>query len=316
MHECQDDLLLAYKLEMQKVERDYQEINMKINSDREITKTQQKIEGIRKELQWFKNEATRLYKKYEEQKTTLVKMKAALEVVEEDRDFYQQQLTKNRKINKNTAMQIKAFRKKYPQLHLMDLEREKNQGIFGENENEESLEHILKDQLDEPQKSRVLDEEMDENENNLENYDKVEFEKETPIKSQRLTKIKKENEGLKRKEKSFIDEINKLKKELDFVKKETREIRAQKAAENLEKTELKEFFLNCIEEVRRDIIRKKSAGIYITKRPVTEGNRMKRVTSVGTSIGFNKPQIQSPTSNKPFSLNDKKYFSRILSYEK
>ena len=84
-------------------------------------------------------------------------------------------------------------------------------------------------------------------ENNLENYDKVEFDKETPMKSQRLTKIKKENEGLRKKEKSFVAEINRLKKDLDIVKKETREIRAQKAAENLEKTELKEFFLNCIE---------------------------------------------------------------------
>ncbi len=124
MNGCQDDLLLAYKLEMQKVERDYQEINNKINSDRELSKSEQKIMAIRQELSWFKSEAIRLYNKFEEQKTTLKKMKTALEVVEEDRDFFQQQLVKTRKINKSTAMQIRAFRQKFPQLHLEDLDNE------------------------------------------------------------------------------------------------------------------------------------------------------------------------------------------------
>ena len=299
LQESQDDLLLAYKLEMQKVERDYQEINKKINDDKASAKLEAKIDNIRQELNWFKAEADRLCKKYDEQKVIITKMKAALDVEEEDRDFYQQQLMKNRKINKNAAIQIKAYRRKYPQLELMNENNQEEDGDYDDQGDHYSLNELLKEQLDD-----VDDRERRGSEINKEEIKNPEEEFPMP-KSEKLIQLQDENEKLKKVESQSIMTMNNLKKQLDQVAKECREFRAHKAADNLKRSEVKEFFLNCIEEIRKEIIHKRTMGNFTkTKRSATEEHKFRNYgskTRLGTSSGVVNPKIK----NEPYQNSEK-----------
>jgi len=252
LQESQDDLLLAYRIEMKKVQRDYQEINKKINDDKAGAKLEAKMNSIRRELNWFKAETERLYKKGDEQQSMINKMRSALEVEEEDRDFYQQQLLKTRKINKNLEIQVKAFRREYPELRMLDSELKDSQ------DDSLSLDKLLNENLDNNRTPKYSTE------------DDKEFKGDLAVKGVgRMKQLASENEELKKKEQESVADINKLKKRLDRIAKDSRETRAQKVIDKMKDSEAKEFFLNCIDELRKEITKKQTFNKFPKLRRAT-----------------------------------------------
>lgn len=284
LQESQDDLLLAYRLEMQKVERDYQEINRKINDDKAGAKLEMKMGSIRQELNWFKAEVERLYKKFDEQQMMVGKMKAALEVEEGDRDFYQQQLVKSRKVNKNLEVQIKAFRRKYPELVTMHSESK-----------------------DSPDNSLSLDKLLREEERRSPRFsveDTKEFrdfgEQSAAKKPEKLLAAQSENEELKKREEESIASINSLKKKVDRLAKASREARAQKVVDSMKDSEIKEFFLNCIDELRKEIMNRQTLNkIPRLRRAATQGGKFRDYGHIG---GDTRQPAES-------QFTEKKYFA-------
>ena len=67
-----------------------------------------------------------------------------------------------------------------------------------------------------------------------------------------------ENAELKEKEFKYTETIRHLKNQIDTEKKNTRGIRADKVNFMMQRNELEEFFLQCIEEVRKDIVKRKT----------------------------------------------------------
>jgi hypothetical protein len=63
---------------------------------------------------------------------------------------------------------------------------------------------------------------------------------------------------LREKEVKYVDTIKHLKNQIDSEKKNARSLRAEKVNFIMQKNELEEFFLSCIEEVRKDIVKRRS----------------------------------------------------------
>lgn len=85
---------------------------------------------------------------------------------------------------------------------------------------------------------------------NLESYNTVSLED--------YQRIVKENAELKAKEHKYVETINHLKSQIDLEKKNTRTLRADKVNFMMQRNELEEFFLQCIEEVRKDIVKRRA----------------------------------------------------------
>ncbi len=56
--------------------------------------------NLEKERDWFRREALKLDKMCKDQRKILARLKTTLESMEEDKDFYSEQLVKTKKINK------------------------------------------------------------------------------------------------------------------------------------------------------------------------------------------------------------------------
>ena len=76
-----------------------------------------------------------------------------------------------------------------------------------------------------------------------------------------------ENAELKDKEVKYVETIRHLKNQIDCEKKNARSLRAEKVNFIMQRNELEEFFLQCIEEVRKDIVKRKTITYsYSTKK--------------------------------------------------
>jgi hypothetical protein len=71
-------------------------------------------------------------------------------------------------------------------------------------------------------------------------------------------KIVRENAELKEKEIKYVETIRHLKNQIDAEKKNARTLRADKVNFMMQRNELEEFFLQCIEEVRKDIVKRRT----------------------------------------------------------
>lgn len=90
-------------------------------------------------------------------------------------------------------------------------------------------------------------------------------------------KIVRENAELKEREVKYAETIRHLKNQIDSEKKNARSLRADKVNFMMQRNELEEFFLQCIEEVRKDIVKRRSiTSGYHSKKS------MKRSTSTAS----------------------------------
>ena len=84
----QDEFFMAFRMKMENILKDMQELKDKSNADRLKAKQDEKLVVIEKERDWFRDEALKLNKVQKEQKAILDRLKQKLESAQEDRDFY------------------------------------------------------------------------------------------------------------------------------------------------------------------------------------------------------------------------------------
>jgi hypothetical protein len=85
------------------------------------------------------------------------------------------------------------------------------------------------------------------------------------MEAQLLDVAMKQHDELASKESKYHEIIAQLQHHLEAEKKVLRDLRGQKTHDNFEKSELREQFLNCIEEVRKDIVRRRVQTAADTK---------------------------------------------------
>ncbi len=121
----QDDMLLAYKLEMQNVYKDYKALNEKLEKVKEERRNNEELKNLKEELAWFRDEALKLHDKCEEQKEMISRMKSTLGILEDDKKYFQQQLLKSKRVEKQLVNQLQEYEAKFPDFKLAEEE-----GIF------------------------------------------------------------------------------------------------------------------------------------------------------------------------------------------
>ena len=114
----QDDMLLAYRLEMQNVYKDYRALNEKLEKVKEECRNNEELKKVKDELEWFRDEALKLHDKSEEQKEMIQRMKNTLDILEEDKKYFQQQLIKSKRVGKQLNQQLKEYAMKYPEFRV------------------------------------------------------------------------------------------------------------------------------------------------------------------------------------------------------
>ena len=227
------DFLTAYNTQMYQIKKELKELKEKTSKEKMKASNETKIKMLEKERDWFREEALKLDQTATEYKQMLEKMKATLEVVEEDRDFFQDQLFNAKKFNK-----------------ALNLELQKLTQRNGENPSElpPSSENSVRDEFE--MNKMLLNEKP--KLSMLEEY------------KEKLSQLTLENTKLKKREEIYKDTIHTLQKQ-DKIKKA--KPTASYGNQLYENNELKEFFLSCIEEVKKDIIKRRAlSSNYSSKK--------------------------------------------------
>lgn len=91
--------MLQIKIEMQVLKEKASEQKLKLRHDERLVE-------LEKERDWFRKEALKLDKMCRDAKRQVKKMRTNVENANEDRDFYQTQLLKSKKINKALIIEL------------------------------------------------------------------------------------------------------------------------------------------------------------------------------------------------------------------
>lgn len=92
IHSHESDFFTAFRNKMFVIMREMKDLRDKASAERYKAKNEARVVSLERERDWFRREALKLDKMCKEHKRILARLKTALENVEEDRDFYQEQL--------------------------------------------------------------------------------------------------------------------------------------------------------------------------------------------------------------------------------
>lgn len=95
---------------MYTITKEIKELKEKASTERQKAKQEARYVSLEKERDWFRAESLKLDKMCKEHKRILQKMKEALENIEEDRDFFQEQLFNAKKVNKALLMEVDKYK--------------------------------------------------------------------------------------------------------------------------------------------------------------------------------------------------------------
>jgi hypothetical protein len=88
--EHENDFFIAFKNKMYSIMKEMKELKEKASSERHKAKQDARLVNLEKERDWFRKEALKLDSMCKDHKRILGKLKATLENIEEDRDFFQE----------------------------------------------------------------------------------------------------------------------------------------------------------------------------------------------------------------------------------
>jgi hypothetical protein len=85
--------------------KEMKELRERATSARHKAKSEARLINLERERDWFRREALKLDKMCKDQRKILARLKTTLETLEEDKDFYSEQLVETKKINKALVLE-------------------------------------------------------------------------------------------------------------------------------------------------------------------------------------------------------------------
>jgi hypothetical protein len=107
------DFFLAFKNKMYQISKEMRELRDRAATERHKAKQEARVVGLERERDWFRREALKLDRLCKDQKKILARLKTTLEGMEEDKEFYQEQLIQTKRINKALIMENESLKAKY-----------------------------------------------------------------------------------------------------------------------------------------------------------------------------------------------------------
>ena len=88
----ENDFFLAFKNKMYAIMKEMKELRDRAATERHKAKQEARLINLEKERDWFRREALKLDRMCKDQKKILARLKTTLESMEEDKEFFQEQL--------------------------------------------------------------------------------------------------------------------------------------------------------------------------------------------------------------------------------
>jgi len=110
--QSEKDFLLAFKNKMYVIMKEMKELRDKADLERNKARREARVVNLEKERDWFRREALKLDRMCKDQKKILSRLKTTLEGMEEDKEFYQEQLIQTKRINKALVFENEGLKAK------------------------------------------------------------------------------------------------------------------------------------------------------------------------------------------------------------
>ena len=298
LNEHEKNFMSTYKSRMGFIKKELLEYKEKADEIKLKLSHDSKLVVTTRERDWFRMESLKLSQELKEKNIQVEKLKLALRTIEEDRNFFQQELYKVKHLNK--ALNLDLF--KFKSIHFSDESEMKNENLGQLS----SKRFTSKIKIPMRQSQKLIPKHVSD-----ENYYYKEIGSQQNLNLNENFEQKNEEIGYKMKnyeeeDKKLRSQIINLKKQLDFEKRNNKDLRTIKASINYERSELKDFFLNCIEEVKKDIQRRKIKTSGSSTRDA--GQRAKTSAIKGN---IEKP-IEEDAKFKNFTASDKRKVIELL----
>ena len=221
----EQDFLNAFKCQMFNLYAQLRDLKKKTDENEVKLKRDEQINTLQKSLEWFREEAVKLGESSQFYRNETEKWKAKAESLEDDRKFLETQL-------KNTKRKVKNLQH--------EKEPDKASDYSLKNSTSQSLDKANIKYFPSTKTGEILLELIQKNNFHLEDflYDTERFFNEIEIK--------------------YNDAIKHMKNTLDSEKKKIRNISAHQTSVFFVKSDLESLFLECVEEVRKEVSRRKA----------------------------------------------------------
>jgi len=253
MAQQETDFLAAYRAHMYAVQKDLQELRKKVEDAETSLQKNDKVHKLEEERSWYRKEALRLDSFTTSMKKDLKYMKEKLESIEDDRNWLERQLKASKKQNKLLRAELEirlgsathSFNQTAGQMQLT------------ENMNQ-NMNHTPAPGMFPPAITRSQENLLQAAYNHHGNDRPSSSMSDRPTRSKgRPNKASIDSSSISEMERHHQKEIRDLKQQNANQKKLVAQLRSNVVANQTQRAELEEFFLKCIESVKREIGRRR-----------------------------------------------------------
>lgn len=295
MEDQESSFFLAYKEHMKKVLREFDALKHKADEEEARARYDVKIRSLEDEVDWFTKEALRLDELSKLYKKEWDKWRTQAEALDEDKKFLEGQLKAMKKENHTLRAAIERAQTTIANNLLMQQQQSQQLQTTSVNA---TTPNLKKGNLSSRVGSAILPaipSALPPSTNGSISGLSSDHQNEHPsnVNSYAMSPGSKNNVSLRpEQEQRYLDIIASLKAQLEREQKSNRSLRTSRTTAYAEKSELEEFFLKCVDEVRRDIVLRKRTSV---------NNMLKRSSS---SPEENPPAIKAGLEN--FTTGDRR----------
>jgi hypothetical protein len=268
LKEHEKDFFLAYKTHMYNVQKEFKQLKQKADDEETKTRRDMKIQSLEKELEWFMNEALRLddlckgYKKYVDQ------WKSKAEALDEDRRFLEDQIKGAKRQNKVLRAAVERAQSSAYSALMMNRAKGENKGGDGDHEGMEHDAHPERpashggETTEGGSRGKSKLPPIGDGRNSTTPTMLAGTSKELAVRGGTKTPeyvMPSSPHALlgNDAEQRYVDTIRHLKEQIEKERANVRMLRAARSNSYTKKSLLEEFFLRCIDEARKDVVRRR-----------------------------------------------------------
>ncbi|CAJ1346556.1 unnamed protein product [Effrenium voratum] len=260
LKEHEQDFFLAYKTHMYKVQKDIKLLRMKAEQEEAKTREDTKIKALEGELDRFMTQALRLDELCKGYKKEVDKWKAKAEALDEDRRFLEDQIKGAKRQNK--ILRAAAERARSSAYSALNATKAKSEGAELEAEPSPPLGEVGRRPASSSRAvgsaaRRVMEARSATPEVASRGPDRLQ-DAITPAGTRAATSGPTGRSVLGNEaEQRYVEAIQSLKEGIQKEQYNVRMLQAARATSYSHKSEMEEFFLKCIDEARKELMRKK-----------------------------------------------------------
>lgn len=265
LKEHEKDFFLAYKTHMYNVQKEFKQLKQKADDEETKTRRDMKIQSLEKELEWFMNEALRLDDLCKGYKRFVDQWKSKAEALDEDRRFLEDQIKGAKRQNKVLRAAVERAQSSAYSALMMNRAKGDSKGGDPDHEFEQDgppdrpASHGGEMNKEGKGKLPAIDSGRNSTTPSmLAGGASKELAVRGPTKTPEYVMPSSPHALLGNDaEQRYVDTIRHLKEQIEKERSNVRMLRAARSNSYTKKSLLEEFFLRCIDEARKDVVRRR-----------------------------------------------------------